>query len=176
MAEQKEVVRTGLPWSWKYKWPDKLAVKKKLTEKQKAFADEYLRTFNPETWMWNATAAFRASKGTLDDKSLWVASDRANWMAMKNLDKMKEYLEEKMISEAEECLDIQMWMIRDEKVPAAVRTTNIIDRLNRIWVGKRKEEENDFTGIWEITITIKKPEVIEKVEVLDWDKEDGESI
>jgi hypothetical protein len=37
-----------------------------------------------------------------------------------------------MAVEAEECLEIQMEMIRDEKMPPAVRHDAIKDRLNRL--------------------------------------------
>ena len=57
----REIVRDWKPWSWKYKWDDKIAIKKKLTEKQKAFVDEYLQSHN-------ATAAYRAAKGTLANR------------------------------------------------------------------------------------------------------------
>ena len=163
----REIVRDWKPWSWKYKWPDKIAVKKGLTEKQKAFVDEYLQSHN-------ATAAYRAAKGTLANREDWIASDRPNWMQMKNLDKVKSYLLEKIATDAELCLDYQMEMIQNEDIPAAVRHDAIKDRLNRLWVGRQKEEGWDFTGIWEVTITIKhkKPEVIEAVEVLDDNNED----
>jgi hypothetical protein len=42
-------------------------------------------------------------------------------MAMKNLDKVKDYLLAKISSDAEVCLDMQMDMIMNEDVPAAVR-------------------------------------------------------
>ena len=169
----KEVCRDWKPWSWKYKWPDRLAVKKKLTEKEKAFVDEYIKD-------GNASAAFRASKGTLDKPELWSATDRANGHNMKMKEKIRSYLQEKIMSNADELLDIQMDMIRDEDTPAAVRNDAIKDRLNRIWVGKEKEESWEFVWIWEVTITIKhkQPTIIEweEVEVLDWEKEDGETI
>jgi hypothetical protein len=71
-----------------------------------------------------------------------------------------------------------MDLIRNEKTPAAVRNAAIVDRLNRMWIGKEKEESNEFQWIWEVTITIKhkQPEVIEQVEVLDSDTEDGKTI
>jgi hypothetical protein len=69
-----------------------------------------------------------------------------------------------------------MEMIQNEDVPAAVRHDAIKDRLNRLWVGRQKEESTDFTGIWEVTITIKhkQPEIIEW-EVLDANKNDNEN-
>ena len=163
----REIVRDWKPWSWKYKGEDKIAVKKKLTEKQKAFVDEYLQSHN-------ATAAYRAAKGTLANRDEWLASDRGNGRAMKNLDKVRDYLMEKIATDAELCLDYQMEMIQNEDVPAAVRHDAIKDRLNRLWVGRQKEESTDFTGIWEVTITIKhkQPEVIEG-EVLDANENDG---
>jgi hypothetical protein len=83
-----------------------------------------------------------------------------------------------------------MDMIQNEDIPAAVRMDWIKDRLNRLWVWKQKEENAGFTGIWEVTITIKHkaPEVMEwviasderdmdnkaeEVTVLDWDKTDA---
>jgi hypothetical protein len=74
-----------------------------------------------------------------------------------------------------------MDMIRNEKVPAAVRHDAIKDRLNRMWIGKDKEESNEFTGIGEVTITIKhkKPDIIDMdtdVEVLDNEENDGKDI
>ena len=113
----REIIRDWKPWSWKYKWPDRLAVKKGLTEKQKAFVDEYLQSHN-------ATAAYRAAKGTLGNREEWIDSDRPNWMQMKKVEKVKEYLIQKLAE---------------------------------------KEESTDFTGIWEVTITIKhkQPEIIE---------------
>lgn len=168
----REIVRDWKPWSWKYKWEDKIAVKKKLTEKQKAFVDEYLQSHN-------ATAAYRAAKGTLANRDEWLASDRGNGRAMKNLDKVRDYLMEKIATDAELCLDYQMEMIQNEDVPAAVRHDAIKDRLNRLWVGRQKEESTDFTGIWEVTITIKhkQPEVMEwnvvEGEVLDANENDG---
>jgi hypothetical protein len=63
-----------------------------------------------------------------------------------------------------------MDLIRNTKIPAAVRHDAIKDRLNRMWVGKEKEEWWDFTGIGEVTITIKKPEVIEmKEDTVEWE-------
>ena len=152
----REIVRDWKPWSWKYKWPDRLAVKKGLTEKQKAFVDEYLQSHN-------ATAAYRAAKGTLGNREEWIDSDRPNWMQMKKVEKVKEYLIQKLADDAELCLELQMEMIQNEDIPAAVRMDWIKDRLNRLWVGKQKEESTDFTGIWEVTITIKhkQPEIIE---------------
>ena len=170
----REIIRDWKPWSWKYKWPDRLAVKKWLTEKQKAFVDEYLQSHN-------ATAAYRAAKGTLGNREEWIDSDRPNWMQMKKVDKVKEYLIQKLADDAELCLELQMEMIQNEDVPAAVRMDWIKDRLNRLWVGKQKEESSDFTGIWEVTITIKhkQPEIIEGEvveEVLDDNKkEDAET-
>lgn len=152
----REIVRDWKPWSWKYKWPDRLAVKKGLTEKQKAFVDEYLQSHN-------ATAAYRAAKGTLGNREERIDSDRPNWMQMKKVEKVKEYLIQKLADDAELCLELQMEMIQNEDIPAAVRMDWIKDRLNRLWVGKQKEESTDFTGIWEVTITIKhkQPEIIE---------------
>ena len=165
----REIVRDGKPWSWKYKWPDRLAVKKGLTEKQKAFVDEYLQSHN-------ASAAYRAAKGTLNNPEEWLPSDRGNWHIMKELDKVKDYLMAKIASDAEVCLDMQMDMIQNEDIPAAVRMDWIKDRLNRLWVGKQKEEAAWFSGIGEVTITIKhkQPEIIEG-EVLDINQNnDGE--
>ena len=152
----REIIRDWKPWSWKYKWPDRLAVKKGLTEKQKAFVDEYLQSHN-------ATAAYRAAKGTLGNREEWIDSDRPNWMQMKKVEKVKEYLIQKLADDAELCLELQMEMIQNEDIPAAVRMDWIKDRLNRLWVGKQKEESSDFTGIWEVTITIKhkQPTVVE---------------
>lgn len=168
----REIVRDWKPWSWKYKWDDKIAVKKKLTEKQKAFVDEYLQSHN-------ATAAYRAAKGTLANREEWLASDRGNGRAMKNLDKVRDYLMEKIATDAELCLDYQMEMIQNEDVPAAVRHDAIKDRLNRLWVGRQKEEDsNEYSRIWKITITVvdSKPKdegnIIEW-EVLDKDNNDG---
>lgn len=163
----REIVRDWKPWSWKYKWPDRLAVKKWLTEKQKAFVDEYLQSHN-------ATAAYRAAKGTLGNRDEWVDGDRPNWAAMKRVDKVKEYLIQRLADDAELCLELQMEMIQNEDVPAAVRMDWIKDRLNRLWVGKQKEENTEISGVGEVTITIKhkQPTVIEgeTVEVLDGDK------
>lgn len=163
----REIVRDWKPWSWKYKWPDRLAVKKWLTEKQKAFVDEYLQSHN-------ATAAYRAAKGTLGNRDEWVDGDRPNWAAMKRVDKVKEYLIQRLADDAELCLELQMEMIQNEDVPAAVRMDWIKDRLNRLWVGKQKEENAEISGVGEVTITIKhkQPTVIEgeTVEVLDGDK------
>lgn len=152
----REIVRDGKPWSWKYKGSDKLAVKKGLTEKQKAFVDEYLQSHN-------ATAAYRAAKGTLGNREEWIDSDRPNWMQMKKVEKVKEYLIQKLADDAELCLELQMEMIQNEDIPAAVRMDWIKDRLNRLWVGKQKEENQWFSGIWEVTITIKhkQPTVVE---------------
>ena len=163
----REIVRDWKPWSWKYKGSDRLAVKKGLTEKQKAFVDEYLQSHN-------ASAAYRAAKGTLNTPEEWLPSDRGNWHIMRNLDKVKDYLMEKIALDAEVCLDMQMEMIQNEDIPAAVRHDAIKDRLNRLWVWRQKEESTDFTGIWEVTITIKHkaPEVIEG-EVLDATETDG---
>lgn len=167
----REIVRDWKPWSWKYKGSDRLAVKKGLTEKQKAFVDEYLQSHN-------ASAAYRAAKGTLNTPEEWLASDRGNWRIMKNLDKVKDYLMEKIALDAEVCLDMQMEMIQNEDIPAAVRMDWIKDRLNRLWIGKQKDEDTWFTGIGEVTITIKHkaPEVIEGVTILDWETKDGEVI
>ena len=152
----REVIRDGKPWSWKYKGSDKLAMKKGLTEKQKAFVDEYLQSHN-------ASAAYRAAKGTLNNPEEWIPSDRGNWHIMRNLDKVKDYLLAKISSDAEVCLDMQMDMIMNEDVPAAVRMDWIKDRLNRLWVWKQKEESAWFSGIGEVTITIKHkaPEIVE---------------
>lgn len=166
----REIIRDWKPWSWKYKGSDKLAVKKGLTEKQKAFVDEYLQSHN-------ASAAYRAAKGTLNNPEEWIPSDRGNWHIMRNNEKVKEYLLAKIASDAEVCLDMQMDMIMNEDVPAAVRMDWIKDRLNRLWIWKQKEESQWFNGIWEVTITIKhkQPTVIEgeSVEILDWDNQDG---
>lgn len=169
-----KVERTWEAWSGKYVWPDKIAMKKKLTYKEKAFVDEYLDSHN-------ASAAYRASKGTLANPEEWLDSDRSNWMMMKRKEKIKAYLMEKIMTDADECLDIQMDLIRNEKTPAAVRNAAIVDRLNRMWIGKEKEESNEFQGIWEVTITIKhkKPDVIDMsndVEILDWEENDGKDI
>lgn len=160
-VSSREIIRDWKPWSWKYKGSDRLAVKKGLTEKQKAFVDEYLQSHN-------ASAAYRAAKWTLSEPEKRVPSDRANWNIMKNLDKVKDYLLAKISSDAEVCLDMQMDMIMNEDIPAAVRMDWIKDRLNRLWVWKQKEESQWFNGIGEVTITIKhkKPEIIEG-EVLD---------
>ena len=163
-VSSREIIRDWKPWSWKYKGSDKLAMKKGLTEKQKAFVDEYLQSHN-------ASAAYRAAKGTLNTPEEWLPSDRGNWHIMRNLDKVKDYLLAKISSDAEKCLDIQMDMIQNEDIPAAVRMDGIKDRLNRLGVGKQKEENQWFTGIGEVTITIKhkQPEVVEMndVEILD---------
>lgn len=153
---KREIVRDWKPGSWKYKGSDKLAMKKGLTEKQKAFVDEYLQSHN-------ASAAYRAAKGTLDTPEEWLPSDRSNGFIMRNLDKVKDYLLAKISSDAELCLNIQMDMIQNEDIPAAVRMDGIKDRLNRLGVGKQKEESQWFTGIGEVTITIKHkaPEIIE---------------
>ena len=163
----REIIRDWKPWSWKYKGSDKLAVKKGLTEKQKAFVDEYLQSHN-------ASAAYRAAKGTLNNPEEWIPSDRGNWHIMRNNEKVKEYLLAKIASDAEVCLDMQMDMIMNEDVPAAVRMDWIKDRLNRLWIWKQKEESQWFNGIWEVTITIKhkQPTVIEW-EVLDVTETDG---
>ena len=163
-----KVERTGEAWSGKYVWPDKIAMKKKLTYKEKAFVDEYLESHN-------ASAAYRASKWTLANPEERLDSDRPNWMYMKRKEKIKQYLQEKIMTDAAECLDIQMDLIRNEKTPAAVRNAAIVDRLNRMWIGKEKEESTEFQGIWEVTITIKhkQPEIIDmdnvdnQVEILD---------
>jgi hypothetical protein len=62
-----------------------------------------------------------------------------------------------------------MEMIQNEDIPAAVRMDWIKDRLNRLWVGKQKEENQWFSGIWEVTITIKhkQPTVVEWTVVSD---------
>ena len=163
-----KVERTWEAWSGKYVWPDKIAMKKKLTYKEKAFVDEYLESHN-------ASAAYRASKWTLANPEEWLDSDRPNWMFMKRKEKIKQYLQEKIMTDAAECLDIQMDLIRNEKTPAAVRNAAIVDRLNRMWIGKEKEESNEFQWIWEVTITIKhkQPEVIEMNNDLEVIEEDN---
>ena len=163
-----KVERTWEAWSGKYVWPDKIAMKKKLTYKEKAFVDEYLESHN-------ASAAYRASKGTLANPEEWLDSDRPNWMFMKRKEKIKQYLQEKIMTDAAECLDIQMDLIRNEKTPAAVRNAAIVDRLNRMWIGKEKEESNEFQWIWEVTITIKhkQPDVIEMNNDLEIIEEDN---
>ena len=168
------VPRTWEAGSGKYVWPDKIAMKKKLTYKQKAFVDEYLQSHN-------ASAAYRAAKWTLANPEEWLDSDRPNWMNMKRMEKVKAYLQEKIMTDAAECLDIQMDLIRNEKTPANVRNAAIVDRLNRLWVGKQKEETNEFTGIWEVTITIKhkQPDIINmdnEVEILDDEENDEQDI
>jgi hypothetical protein len=62
-----------------------------------------------------------------------------------------------------------MEMIQNEDIPAAVRMDWIKDRLNRLWVWKQKEENQWFSGIWEVTITIKhkQPTVVEWTVVSD---------
>ena len=84
-------------------------------------------------------------------------------MQMKKVEKVKEYLIQKLADDAELCLELQMEMIQNEDIPAAVRMDWIKDRLNRLWVGKQKEENQWFSGIWEVTITIKhkQPTVVE---------------
>jgi hypothetical protein len=56
-----------------------------------------------------------------------------------------------------------MEMIQNEDIPAAVRMDWIKDRLNRLWVGKQKEENTEISGVGEVTITIKhkQPTVVE---------------
>jgi hypothetical protein len=81
-----------------------------------------------------------------------------------------------------------MEMIQNEDIPAAVRMDWIKDRLNRLWVGKQKEENQWFSWIWEVTITIKhkQPTVVEwtvvsdereweTVEILDDNKKEDEN-
>ena len=79
------------------------------------------------------------------------------------------------MTDADECLDIQMDLIRNEKTPAAVRNAAIVDRLNRMWIGKEKEESDEFTGVGEVTITIKhkKPDVIDMSNDLEIIEEDN---
>ena len=171
-ALEGEIVKPkGKQWrdrSPLYKWPDKLAVKKKLTEKQKTFVDHYLKTMN-------ATESYRASKGILDKPDLWSPGDTGNARTIKNNERVKQYLNEKILSSADELLDIQMDIIRNDKMPPAVRHDAIKDRLNRLWIGKEKDEWTDFAGIWEVTITIKHktPEIIEG-EVLDSNEKENE--
>ena len=50
---------------------------------------------------------------------------------MRRHEKIKAYLQEKILTDAEKCLDRQMDLIENEKTPAAVRNAAIIDRLNR---------------------------------------------
>lgn len=165
VKERKKPKREKSPL---YKWPDKLAVKKKLTEKQKVFVDHYLKTMN-------ATESYRASKWILDKPDLRSTGDTGNARTIKNNEKVKQYLNEKILSSADELLDIQMDIIRNDKMPPAVRMDWIKDRLNRMWVGRDKEESTDFTGIWEVTITIKhkQPEVIEGEVLNEEEKSDG---
>ena len=167
VKERKKPKREKSPL---YKWPDKLAVKKKLTEKQKVFVDHYLKTMN-------ATESYRASKWILDKPDLRSTGDTGNARTIKNNEKVKQYLNEKILSSADELLDIQMDIIRNDKMPPAVRMDWIKDRLNRMWVGRDKEESTDFTGIWEVTITIKHktPEVVEGVEILDDNEKENEN-
>ena len=171
-ALEGEIVKPkGKQWrdrSPLYKWPDKLAVKKKLTEKQKTFVDHYLKTMN-------ATESYRASKWILDKPDLRSTGDTGNARTIKNNEKVKQYLNEKILSSADELLDIQMDIIRNDKMPPAVRMDWIKDRLNRMWVWRDKEESTDFTGIWEVTITIKhkQPEVIEGEVLNEEEKSDG---
>lgn len=167
VKERKKPKREKSPL---YKWPDKLAVKKKLTEKQKTFVDHYLKTMN-------ATESYRASKGILDKPDLWSPGDTGNARTIKNNERVKQYLHEKILTSADELLDIQMDIIRNDKMPPAVRMDWIKDRLNRMWIGREKDESSDFTGIWEVTITIKhkQPEVVEW-EVLNEEEKDGETI
>lgn len=156
-VEWEVIKKKKHPWkSPLYKWPDKLAMKKKLSEKEKLFVDHYLKTMN-------ATESYRASKGILDKPELWSVNDCGNGRHTKNVERVKAYLNEKILSSADELLDIQMDIIRDEKMPPAVRHDAIKDRLNRMWIGRDKEDNTDFTGIWEVTITIKHkaPEVVE---------------
>jgi hypothetical protein len=69
-----------------------------------------------------------------------------------------------------------MEMIQNEDIPAAVRMDWIKDRLNRLWVGKQKEENQWFSWIWEVTITIKhkQPTVVEWTVVSD--EREGETV
>ena len=168
VKERKKPKREKSPL---YKWPDKLAVKKKLTEKQKTFVDHYLKTMN-------ATESYRASKGILDKPDLWSPGDTGNARTIKNNERVKQYLHEKILTSADELLDIQMDIIRNDKMPPAVRMDWIKDRLNRMWIGREKEESTDFTGIWEVTITIKHktPEIVEGEILESEDKQDGETI
>lgn len=168
VKERKKPKREKSPL---YKWPDKLAVKKKLTEKQKTFVDHYLKTMN-------ATESYRASKGILDKPDLWRPGDTGNARTIKNNERVKQYLHEKILTSADELLDIQMDIIRNDKMPPAVRMDWIKDRLNRMWIGREKDESTDFTGIWEVTITIKHktPEIVEGEVLESEDKQDGETI
>ena len=162
IKERKKPKREKSPL---YKWPDKLAVKKKLTEKQKVFVDHYLKTMN-------ATESYRASKWILDKPDLRSTGDTGNARTIKNNEKVKQYLNEKILSSADELLDIQMDIIRNDKMPPAVRMDWIKDRLNRMWVWRDKEESTDFTGIWEVTITIKH----KTPEVVEWDVVESEPL
>ena len=125
----------------------------------------------------NATESYRASKGILDKPDLWSPGDTGNARTIKNNERVKQYLHEKILTSADELLDIQMDIIRNDKMPPAVRMDWIKDRLNRMWIGREKEESTDFTGIWEVTITIKHktPEIIEG-EILDDNKKEDENI
>ena len=86
VKERKKPKREKSPL---YKWPDKLAVKKKLTEKQKVFVDHYLKTMN-------ATESYRASKWILDKPDLRSTGDTGNARTIKNNEKVKQYLNEKI--------------------------------------------------------------------------------
>ena len=128
----------------KYKGSDKIAEKYKLTEKQKVFVDTYLAT-------GNNTMAYRAAKWTLENKEEWKVSDWPNWWLAKQNPKILAYIHET----AMECAQIQMDIIRDDKMPPAVRNDAIKDRLNRAWIW-REEQQWASTFVENMTITIEK--------------------
>jgi hypothetical protein len=69
----------------------------------------------------NATESYRASKGILDKPDLWSPGDTGNARTIKNNERVKQYLHEKILTSADELLDIQMDIIRNDKMPPAVR-------------------------------------------------------
>lgn len=115
---------------WKGKRKNRKA---KLSEKHMEFVETYLAT-------WNASKAALAAYPD-------VKHPAQLWYELKNTQKIKEYIIENSV----EIADIQMDIIRDPKMPAAVRNDAIKFRL---WVAGVNEKEEDDRGVSIDNITI----------------------
>ena len=92
----------------------------KLTRKQKAFADEYLKTGN------GTQAAIKTYKITSKNK-VWTASSLAN-QNLKKVDVLAYIKENASIAAS-----VIMELVQDKKTPAAVRLWASKDVLDRAW-------------------------------------------
>lgn len=69
----------------------------------------------------------------------------------------KPQIQRYLMETAQECAEIQMRMIMNERTPAAVRMDGIKDRLNRAGIGKEEDDKDDKSfSIGDIHINVVK--------------------